>query len=632
MDNLYKKRKRGNNMKKISYLAIVALTAASLSTVTNSSFAKGKAPAPAPKAAAPAPAPKAAAPAPKPPAPVVVAAPAPQPAPAKPALAPAAPKPAPALPSHVQELKSPVVAKAATTSSSNFTYSAPVAPKVTTPAPSYNVSSSAASKASTNLGSGAVLTPAQATKILNDGKGSTSKDVVLKINNSSSTSSTSNDFRNTLGVNTTTNSSTDTKIIGNEIVKTTTSTTNTSSKIETGKTVTNIINNVTKGSVIYSNATNEVLVKKANQQAGSAIASMLVNGEKTDGKLLSNNVFNHNKDTKKDNNLNAKETAKNINALINQGLTDIKIQSWASPEGTASANQKLTEGRAIAELNNYKDALTKAGWSCKDCGTKDGFLIMINPKGEKVTFTAEGKGEVLPSTGGALGDAFKAAANAGCVSNSSSKCGSLLSNMRVSTIAAFAPVKTVSIDTIINSETNVVPSTSSSTTVDRTLICANPNGCGETPPTVCTNPNDCGPTTRIAVDPDTGRTGTSTVTSEVTGPNTSTGTSAVTQPGNNSALTPRSGTSTALTPRVTSNTSSITPSTSGSTSNTGSTSSTGSRTASGSTVGSGSTSSSGSTVGSGSNSGSGVTVPSSGSTLTPSPSSNNAPKPPFKIS
>ena len=429
-------------MKKITSLAIVGLLVLSTSAVTNPAMAKGTTNPPAPPAAKPAPAaPPAAKPAPAaPPAakPAPPAPPAAKPAPPAPPVtksapavsvvvkAPAAPpKPNPTppyyppaisvkniippLPTHIQELKSPVIEKAA----SNFVYQSgsSTPPK----SPSYNITPAKASNAQAQLGVLKVLTPEQAAIQLNDGKfkseqcfGSACKSLIPAV---------------------------------------------TASKSDIAK--------VVDGFSILT----------------PALSGQLKDGKLVEkGKIVSSNTFQENKTILVDKDANAKETAKNTNALIASGLTDLTFEGFTSPEGSSSNNHTLSVDRAITQMNEYRDGLLNQGWTCSgDCGTKDGKVTMINPKGAPVNLIAIGRGEVLPTTGGALGTAFAKAAAAGCVSNSQKGCSALFAPMRTAVVTASKP----------STLTKTAPST---------VISAPGPLDGPPPISTCTQRGDCPPT------------------------------------------------------------------------------------------------------------------------------------------
>ena len=463
------------------------------------------------------------------------------------------PKPSP-LPTHIQQLKDPVAQKAS--GSSTYVYQTGSSnPTISTISSSYPVTSSAANKAQTQLGGAKILTFDQTVKKLNDNP-STQKPCF-----GPGCSGTSPEIKPTQN--------------------------------DTAK-----------------------AADKLNYTPSSS--GQLINGKYNEtfgGQTTSSTTFKLNQTVFVDKDKNAKETAKNTNAFIKQGLTDISFNGYASPEGSAANNLILSQNRAITQMNAYRDDLKKQGWTCSgDCGTKDGKVTMINLEGKPVNLTAYGKGEVLPNTGGALGSAFANAALKGCVSNSQSGCNAAFAPMRTTIVTAGKP------GTLIKPTDVEKPK-------DPTII--------EKPPIIDGCPPFCGPT---RIDPTPGPTtlgGTTRTVSPVTP-------SGLPEPVVNPASVQPGGTTTTSrlpsTGGVTggSTSTSTLPSGAGSTTSSGSSSSGGTGTPTSGLGGTAGSSSSGSSLlPPASGFGSTPTLPSGGSTSTPTTggtSSNPTLAPRFKVS
>jgi hypothetical protein len=348
-------------------------------------------------------------------------------------------KPTP-LPTHIQQLKDPVVQKAS--GSSNYVYQTGSSnPSTTNNSSSYTVTSSAANKAQAQLGGAKILTPAQAIKQLND------------------------------------NPSTQKPIFGPVYP------------------VTSPKNNETLNDKINQTQNDTAKVAdKLNFTPGSS--GQLINGKYNEiftGQTTSSTTFKLNQTVFVDKNKNAKETEKNTNTFIKKGLSDITFEGFASPEGSASNNLTLSTNRAITQMNAYRDDLKKQGWTCSgDCGTKDGKVTMINPQGKSVNLTAVGRGEVQPNTGGALGAAFANAALKGCVSNSQSGCNAAFAPLRTTIVTAGKPGTLTG--TKLDEPTTTCAQRGDCPPKEPTTTCAERGDCPTDKPTTCTQRGDC-PTT-----------------------------------------------------------------------------------------------------------------------------------------
>jgi len=596
-------------MKKISYLAIAALTAASLSTLTNTALAKSSKRAAPPKVARAA--------TPKPPAAVVVSPPAPPASPRieMPKITPApAPKPAP-LPNHVAKLKSPVVAKAATSSpkattssTSSFTYIPPVATpkKEVTPSPTYNVpSSSKANNAIANLASSMKgLTADQAERKFNDAKAKPVTNPNLSTKTGPTVIKESSTEKKTIHPSIFTNNGTKTTTTndGNKIITTTETSTTETKRTSLSTTIDRIATTNYSLSSLNGKASQKNIIDVANKFG--TLQTTALNS--------ANAKMKYDSTKKVDAKAYEADLKKRINEAQKTGNTVFLLQSFASPEGKSKHNQDLSDRRAKEDLARDINILIKDGWKCtSSCGTgkdgkdKDG-KVTYEKNGKIISYISIGMGEVLPKDP-VLGAQYDKAVKA-CSSGSASKCEAALSPMRTTLTTAINPKDLIKKETLgSDKDTSTENTFTTTTTVETPLPTPRPSSSPSGLPTPKPSPSTSTPTT------------TPTRTPEPTPSSTSTPTTTPTRtPTRTPEPTPSSTSTSASTiPEACPTTGPIPPRCIGRVGSTGT-----------GTTGTGSTGTG--TTGTGTT-GPGVGVP-AGSSLTPPSGSSSAPKPPFKIS